>query len=85
MRIVVRTLQILLEAVNAVILAASVAVASGTLACAYTHRLESGPWAAAAGFAVAGAVFAIAIWRKNRREASEVAPALTLGRYSPVH
>jgi hypothetical protein len=83
-RIVVRAFQILIEALNAIILAASIGVASGTLACAYTHRLESGLRVAAAGFAVAGIVFAIAIWRKHRR-ATEVAPVLPLAGYSPAH
>jgi hypothetical protein len=78
-------LQILVEAVNAIVLAASVAVASGTLGCVYTHRLEGGLHAAVAGFVIAGVVFAIAIWRKHRRGASESSRALALGHYAPAH
>lgn len=85
MRTIFLALQILIEAVNAIVLALSVAVASGTLGCAYTHRLEGGLRAAAAGFVIAGAVFAIAIWRKHRRGAAETSPAVPLGHYSPAH
>ena len=54
------------DAACAVLNMASVAVAAGTLATIYTHRLRDGLLIALAAFLCAGAGFGYSIWRTYR-------------------
>ena len=63
----VRTfLQFVSDAACAVFNMASIAVAAGTLAAIYTHRLRDGLLVALAAFLCAGAGFGYAMWRTYR-------------------
>jgi O-antigen/teichoic acid export membrane protein len=63
----VRTfLHLLSDAVCAVLNVASIAIAAGTIAAIFTHRLRDGVLVALAAFVVAGAGFGYGIWRTYR-------------------
>ena len=59
-------LHMLADAACAILNVASIAVAAGTIAAIFTHRLRDGFLVALAAFVFAGAGFGYSIWRTYR-------------------